>query len=585
VPGQKPQPTPKPTPDPKLLAARSQSLAEASLAELPQLQRLDNRIIAQSWLADLLWPQDAARARALMNEAIAQCVTLMQQTDAARADDYRVVQPLTSALHQVLQILTKHDGRLALDFLRQMREVMPPALQNILGQRRDWEMDMAAQLAAAEPQLALQIVKESLEHGLHHNLAGLWQTMQSQDPAAAAELFDVCWRKIKAVDDSPEQQRLNIAINFTQTLRASLQNDNQKKSEEEQQRYDLALRQFREAAEWLIAEALKLKPTDFLDEQRGYEKRALLQQLKNLLPDIAKHLPYRAAALRAKLQEHEAAAPAYARYENWQKKMENKRPEEIIALAQAATREEREFLVTNALQRAIGENANEAQTRKLIQDNVKDPNQRQQLLRQVARQASQKAFAADNLAEARARLNDISHSQERAQVLWEWATQKHAAGDGKTALALLEEIGALIGEGFDSMEQTDWQLNRATLYAELEPARAAQLCSAAVDRLNVVLQARAVVRAYEQGLLNGAENEMPLAEVQGQLPYHLNSALLKLTEKNFAEVQSVIARWQGLELRLQARLRLARELQRAAGIETQSRTTVRVGQGRRQVIH
>ena len=100
----------------------------------------------------------------------------------------------------------------------------------------------------------------------------------------------------------------------------------------------------------------------------------------------------------------------------------------------------------------------------------------------------------------------------------------------------------------------------------------------------MIFRARAIVRAYEQGHFNKPQDELPAWELQHQIPHNLTGALVKLTEKNFASVQSVITRWQGVEYRLLTQLTVARDLQQRAGTEMPLNGPIRAGRLHRLTI-
>ncbi len=568
--------TPEPS-DLKKLRAHAELLLEGCVAQVPQLQRLDNRIYAQSSLADLLWVKDEARARALLIEAMGSFTDLAQQPGLTNERNHRLQQMIESVRGQLFNILLQRDPRLALQFLQQVRELTPAKPGRPQWQDREMEMNLAARIAEQDPRAALKTAQEVLASDeISWSLVNVFQALQQKDSAAAAELFDSALDKLKKGDrtnGSTFQQYVSFMANFLNVLRGNLppletpkpnQNEEvQKPSEEQLQRQQAALRQFRDLLEWFIAEALKTNDGDRLEEETSGIKSTIFSTLNNFIEDIEKRLPQRLAAVRAKLNQ---AGNAQSRnfYQRYQKQLETGTPDELLALAEKLPKHERQYLVSNALNKAVNANANtnEAQVRKLIEANLSDPEQRRQLLNQLAYQLASKSFNSGKLEEARGHLNSLNDPAQRFQLLSQWAQQKLGTNDQKTALIFINDAQALLGNRFFTSQQVWLQLELARLFADVEPARAFTICEAAMERLAVVNQAQWTVNLYQQEEVSALETEMPLYELQGQfIPQQLPQALARLAHKNLESVQRIMARWSAAELRFYLQLGVARELQ------------------------
>ncbi len=458
--------TPEPS-DLKKLRAHAELLLEGCVTQVPQLQRLDNRIYAQGALADLLWVKDEARARALLIEAMGSFAELAQQPGLTDVRNHRLQQMVESVRGQFFNILLQRDPRLALQFLRQVRELTPAKPGRHQWQEREMEMNLAARIAQQDPQAALKTAKELLASDeISWSLVNVFQALQQKDSAAAAELFEAALDKLKKADRSNGsmfQQYVSLMANFLNFLKGNLppletpkpNNPNeeaQKPSEEQLQRQQAALRQFRDLLEWFIAEALKTNDGDRLDEETQEAKSTIISTLNNFIEDIEKRLPQRFAAVRAKLNQAGNAKPRNF-YQRYQKQLESGTPDEMLALAEKLPKHERQYLVSNALNKAVHASTNEAQVRKLIEANMSDPEQRRQLLNQLAYQLASKSFNSGKLEEARGHLNSLNDSAQRFQLLSQWAQQKISANDQKTALIFINDAQALLGNRFFTAQQ------------------------------------------------------------------------------------------------------------------------------------
>lgn len=577
------------SPDRKQLSARTDLLLENCLSQVPQLQRIDNRIYAQSALADLLWVKDEARARALLIEAMGSFAELAQQPGLTNERNHRGQQMIESVRGQLFNILLQRDPRLALQFLRQVRELTPAKPGRHQWQDREMEMNLAARIAEQDPQAALKTAKEVLASDeISWSLVNVFQALQQKDSAAAAELFDAALDKLKKADrsnGSTFQQYVSLMANFLNFLKGNLppletpkpnrpnpNEEAQKPSEEQLQRQQAALRQFRDLLEWFIAEALKTNDGDRLEEETLEAKSTIFSTLNNFIEDIEKRLPQRFAAVRAKLNQAGNAQPRNF-YQRYQKQLESGTPDEMLALAEKVPKHERQYLVSNALNKAVHATTNEAQVRKLIEANMSDPEQRRQLLNQLAYQLASKAFNSGKLEEARGHLNSLMDPAQRFQLLSQWAQQKLSANDQKTALIFINDAQALLGNRFFTAQQVWLQLELAKLFADVEASRAFTICEAAMERLAVVNQAQWTVNLYQQEEVSALETEMPLYELQGQfIPQQLPQALARLTHQHFESVQRIMARWSAAELRLYLQLGVARELQQQ--VQNMSEATV-----------
>jgi hypothetical protein len=540
----------------------------------------------------LFWKRNEDRARALLAEAVSQFMAIERPYQpgaqpGAKPEDQpgtgteglRAMQAMGARMElrtQLLQTLAARDSRTALDFLRASR--LPEAGKLFGGKgaspdfERDFEMQLAIRIAENDPRSALQIAEESLKHGVSHQVYEIWSNLLNKDPKAAAKLSGEITSAIKSVDPLKDYQSIYVVTSMLNLLRGQLR-PSRSNGKESPQPPQEAREMFRDLLELMVSTALKVTTDQLLDFQEQGRARDLLTQVQMYLPDIEKHLPSRAPAARAKLTQFDKAIyPNQAPQEIFLD-MDNKSPDELIAMAAKSKEEFKAVLYRQAASKLI-EQGDTARARKVVKDFLPDEVAWDPLFAEIDRKEREQAVKEGKLEEARKSVSRITSSEERALALIELATKAEADKDQISQRELLKEAGELLGNEMETRPQVEAQLVLAAASLNLDPDRSFEIMTSAIDRLNTVLNAVATIAKFDQGgmtspaVANAIDGEMRLnAGEFANITNNLDQRLLAFARKDFDRTVALLKRWQINEVRLAICLTLLNKILGAEKVE------------------
>jgi hypothetical protein len=554
----------------KELEKKALALLDEIVGEAMSLKLVENRIYALTTAADLFWTRNEDRARALLAEAVSQFMAIERPLlpgpqpgaqPGAGPEGLRALQSMGIRMElrtQLLQTLAARDSRMALDFLRASR--LPEASKLFGGKggspdfERDFEMQLAVRLAENDPRAALQIAEESLKQGVSHQVYEIWANLLNKDPKSAAKLSGDIISMLKSADASKDYQSIYVVTSMLNQLRGRLRpsRPNDKGAPQPPQE---AREMFRDLLDLMVSTALKVTADQLLDFQEQGRARDLLTQVQMFLPDIEKHLPSRAAAARAKLAQFDKAFYRQQAPQEIFQDMDNKSPDELIAMAAKSQDEFKDILYRQAAAKLI-EQGDTARARQIVKDFLPYDGAWDPLFAEIDRKEREQAVKEGKLEEARKSLSQLGSNEERAMALVELATKAEADKDQKLQQELLKEAGELLGDQMETRSQVEAQLLLAAAALNLDPDRGFEILGSAIDRLNAVLNAVATITKFDQGGMtpaaaNALDGEMRLnAGEFANVTNNLDQRLLAFARKDFDRTATLLKRWQINEVRL-----------------------------------
>jgi len=575
----------------KELEKKALALLDELVAEAMSLKLVENRIYALTTAADLFWTHDQDRARALLAEAVNQFMAIAniqpQSQSQAESEMARGLQAMGMRMElrtQLLQTLAAKDSRIALDFLRASRF---PDVGKLFGGKvsspdfeKEFELQLAARIAENDPSAALQIAEESLKQGINHQVYEIWANLLTKDPKAAAKLSGDITAAIKSADAAKDYQATYIVTSMLTQLRAQLQPS--RSNAKDNQPPEEAREMFRDLLELMVSTALKVTTAQLLDVQEQGRARDLLTQVQVFLPEIEKHLPSRAPAVRAKLAQFDKAF--YRQPDPSQEMVVDmqKSPDELIAIAAKSHEEARGMIYWQAVMKLI-EQGDTARARQIVKDYLPDDGSREPLFAAIDRKETEQAIRESKLEDARKSLSRLGSNEERALALIELAVKAEAERDQKSQRELLKEAGELLGDRTETRSQVEAQLVMAAAFLNLDNDRSFEILGSAIDRLNIILNAVATITKFDQGAgtpiagggANAMDGEMLLnAGEFANITNNLDRQLLAFARKDFDRTVATLKRWDVNEVRLAICLTL---LNRILGAEKVGNQESRIG--------
>jgi hypothetical protein len=549
------------------LERKALALLDATLESAQTLKLVENRALAQTIAADLIWTRDEKRARNLFRDSMTAIGELLNSA-SAKAPRYSASYWMSIQLRQqTLQTIARRDPQLALDLLHSTRPVNADnAPVNSRGQDQELalEQSIASQVALNDPKLALQMAQESLAKGVAYPILGLLQRLQQKDAEAATRLAVDLIKKLQT--ENPVRNR--EAAYVAQALLRSV-------VEPPQGRAVLV------ASPAQVPE--KFKPLK-LDEQAMHDladvvvtmalsgpvvEMGYALNLQPLLPELEKRVPERMDQLRRRLAEiNKAMEPEAKEWMRMDRLMRTGTPDEVLEAANKATPEMRNNLYMMAAMK-FAEAGNSERARQILNDNVSGP-ERDQLMVQIDKQLMTQAIEQGKVEEAKQLASRMRSKEARATELAYLAISISAKGDRKTALQLMNEAQNLVNRQPDNQEQLNALIQIALAYTLIEPSRAFDIIEPVIDQANEMLAAAALLEKFgagrmpggpEEGMFKNGEMLMNPGSISiDRIAAQYGKGLNALARADFEHTKSLADRFQRSEARIMARLLIAQSI-------------------------
>ena len=566
----------------KELEKKALGLLDEMVTEAASLKLAENRVYILAGASDVLWARNEERARALVREAMDQAVAHMREAKdkAAQEDgqyfDSRYPRRYNASYlrHIVLNLLTRRDPKLALEFLQLTRSLQAADSARNSGeeqQEKALELNLASQIAESDSQTALRIADDYLNGKLDYQVINLWSALQRKDPKAASALTEKIISGLKSQDILADYNASGFAFGVLSVLKtrgveianarniSDAANAPQINSAEIQQAY-------RDVLEVVVAATLKITTNNLINQEEANKARGLLVQIPNYLADIEKLLPARAAAVRAKVAQFGNAkygSPYEKFYAEGGRDLHLKSLQELLALAPKAPQEVRQNIYYQAVNKAI-EQGDEETARKIVKENIPDKWQANDLLSNIERRTTDRAVGEGKFAEARRSLARMRTDEQRASALAEWASAAAGKGDEKLAREMLGEARSLIGSRMQRSDQLEAQVAVASVAVNIDSDMSFEIAEAAVDRINRLVAANLEIQSFG-GM---EEGEIRIMDGGGWVGYSGSIVPLfaALARKDFDRGVSLLKRWQLNELRLMMSLSIAQNILGGQGV-------------------
>ncbi|HZI20448.1 MAG TPA: hypothetical protein VEY09_17835 [Pyrinomonadaceae bacterium] len=557
----------------KELERRAHVLLDEVLRAAQALKLEENRAVVNREAAELLWDHDEKRARALFREAVLAFAALTSGEGSSRRNNpfFWMLQQLRP---QTLQAVAVRDPQFALELLRESR---PPAEPGEAGAEADarlrsqelaMEQAIAALVAERDPQAALKMAEESLREGVTFGVLTTLGRLRHKDSEAATRLAVEIIRKLQGTDLNTEGEAGMVALALLRGLLlpdASGQQDVFRaratgRQPEKPKPLAVSDEAVRDLAELVAAAALKAT----------YNRPWMLTQIQGLLPELEKKVPARAAQLRLRAAEMEGELdPRERAWMQFEAVATGPSAEAALEAAAKAPQEMRgafySVAVANLLRVGDAERARQVAATHLRGE------EREQALSQIEQFSVTKAVEQGKVEEARRLITGIRRKEQRAVALARLALALAAKGERKAALPLLEEARGLLPRRPDSEREIEALLEVARGFALVEPVRTFEMLDPLIDQANDMLSAAALLDKFTpgQGMFRRGEMLMypGLNNIGGPYARYVE-ALAELARVDFERTRASADRFQRDDVRLLARLLIARSVLLRGGLET-----------------
>lgn len=504
------------------------TMLDRTIADIGGLRLPGNRAVVYALAGDIYWRYDSKRSRELFRTGSSEL--LNYQADAERERLENVGQNMIPDMfdpsdprYDFLNLVGGRDPELGLELMAQTR---PPAIADAMAkiaqqqaaaaatgtpaagapagigagpvtfdgdrvkasQEIALEQSLTIRAAATDPDRAAKAIKESLAKGISFSVQPLLQIILQKDEKRAMDLAGDVVNKITSADLLKNSDDLNGALAYLQFMSRPPQ---QPPAGSKFKVFSFSDAQAKEVA-YAIANAL-LKPS-IPNFATGSISRAV--------PLLEKLVPDRAALLKQKTAKPvsvtvSASAPQGQAARTWDP---NGTPEQIIAAANKITNAREK---TTALQTAatkIGQIADEARARKII-DSIPDEKIRAQAQNTFDANRINRMTVEGRLDEAKASIASLTNKRTQIQRLVQLALQfqkKNTPKDLETAAGLMTEAKNLSNPIPEDEDELADYMELVRGYAAVDPDAGFRMMEPMMDQFNDMVQASAILTRYNK---------------------------------------------------------------------------------------
>ncbi|MDT4966257.1 MAG: hypothetical protein QOJ64_994 [Acidobacteriota bacterium] len=551
--------TPTPTPQKederqaqKELERKALGMLDEVIKDSESYKQLENRVRIRATAAYILWKHDEPRARALFTEAIAGLNDILKNTD--EADPRRMFGGPRQLRAEMLQMLSQRDARLA----RQLLRISPPAKSTENESKydidREMDLNLAQEIASNDPKLAADIARESMSKGLSYQLPSIIAAMRAKDPETAARLASDLIARLRTEKLDSNGEARNVAFALLRAVIESPEQDGGADGKIVTPLLDQTT--MSELTEMVATEALR-SPS---------QNAGMLSALQRMMPVVEKYAPGLAVQVRAKApksdeEDEEIETPVH----EWGKYADIFRKgsaDELLAAAQNAPLQIRDSLYQAAASKLLI-SGDTARARQIIADKIRDPSQREQMMREVDKASAVAAVEQGKTEESRKLLLALKTPEDRAVLLTELAATSLAKGDKKTALQFLDEARELVARRARNVNQLTAQLRVVHGYVQIDPSKSLAMLDPIIDQLNELLAAATVLGGFFVDELV-QDDEIMLGPVGNLLSAGLMQqyvgAIATIARADFDRTKALADKFQRDEIRTLMRLILAQSI-------------------------
>ena len=559
------------------LEKKALAMLDEVIGDAQNLRVAENRVRLLAGAADLLWPRDEKRARALFRDA---ALAINEANGRAEKNEERRNRRNWAGYamrQEFLRTVARRDAQLALDLLYATRQQPAPAVPE--GAPRNYqtpdpelrlEQSLAMQVAENDPKRALQIAEESLAKGISFEVLTALGRLQTKDAEAAAKLARSIVNRLRAENLATNPEAMQVAFHlirmgtgaqtpfiFARAVAFDGDMGAQTVASESGGRggskpLTLDTQTMRDLVDILVTGALDSRA------------RHLAGMIEPLMSEVEKYAPERAPLVRRRLEESRRTLdPESRRWSEYNHLFESNSAEAVIEAAAKAPPDVRNSLYTHAAMIAAGKGDVE-RARQIVNDQLRDSPERAQLIAHLDRLALLNSIKQGKIEDARKLVAQIRPVEERAASLARLAMAVIAAkGERKVALELLNEAQQLIRGRIRSSAQINAQLQLARVYALADPPRAFEIVEAVIDRANEMIAAADVLDGFmgRGEFFRDGELVMSYGIASLETIYmSYGRELAALARADFDHARAAAAKFQRVEVRTMAKLLIAQGL-------------------------
>ena len=534
---QQPNPSDKTETDDTALREKAFDLLESLVDQIGTLQSAENRARLLSNIAGSLWTHDEKRARAVLASVENDIKAGLQNSLAEEPADIQTFNVFLQLRYDTVERIAQYDPELALAFHKSTTIVSEKPLPGGVSEsERNLEMRLAKEIAAKNPEMALQLGRRSLERGVSYDLLTLLAQLKRKNKDLATTFYQEIVSKLRTSNFRDWQVR-SFAQNLARRFNPAPDNES-----------------FRELVNILITSALEngcgKTPSEANDRSYCYE-------IGSLVPVMLKVDRFRAAPLERWTPKGEQieSEPYYDEaYAELRELAEEGSVDDILRLASKYPQ-----IAAEGYWQAIikAERSGDFdQARKIANDYVTDRELRKMMLARIDQEQKAVTINDERLAEIQRDLGKIPRPEDKLRLLVQVA-YRLTMTDRKMALKLLNQASAIAETIKPGREQTEAQIGLAMMYCSLKSDRGFVIMESLIPKLNELITAAMKLDRYDNVYVRDGEWNMTGYGGLGSLLTTLAREARYFAWCDFDRAVSLAAQFERPEIRIMAQLKLA----------------------------
>ena len=530
-------PSEKSQTDDEAVRAKAFALLESLAGEIGTLQSAENRARIGSNIAGSLWPHNERRARELFALVQQDISANLQVPEHPSAESNQTLLVFLNLRSDTVQRIAKHDPELAHSFFKATepdKERLPYTVRNI---QDDLELYLARQIAATNPDIAVELSLKSTTDGFPQDLRSVIRQLNRKHKDQANVLYKALVRKLRDTDLSLNYNARAFAISLVNSITPPAIDE----------------ASFRE----LVGLFIRMATTNQCAQRTTaaeYDIQQNCMAVGGAIEQIAKIDPLRASRLKHWATEsfYERPPPPGIR-ELWDLAQDGT-VDEILALAAHYPALKNEVL-RHAANKARRDGDYE-RARKLLSE-LDDPSGRHKhLLDQLDREQGRRAFDNEKFGATRKRIAELPRLIDRIRFSIALANET-SARDRAAAFKLLEEAGEMLDTMKPGVAQAQARLMLATIYCLEGSDRGLKIMEAMIPVLNELVQAAGKLDGYDTGYLREGEWNMSANGPLGKLLTELSNNAAYFAWSDLDKANDMARQFEKPEIRMMAQLKLA----------------------------
>jgi hypothetical protein len=518
------------------LRDKAYALLETLAGQLNTMQSPENRARIGSNIAWSLWPHNEARARELLTMVQQDINTGLQVTDPEDMEDVHTLLIFLRLRIDTINRIARYDPEFAYDFFK--ATALPPDLKlsdEAKAGEQTLEVELAKQVAASSPELALQLARKVLARGFSDDLRRIVKQLNRKHKPQAAALYKDIVQKLGEVDLAKDWNGRQFAMSFASSF--------------EPREVDEA--SFTELVNLFLKAAVANGCNRKMDDED--ERTNICNALGPAVALIEKVNPSRAA----QLERWKSSGYYYYQsspYSELEETATESTIEDVLALANKYP-QLTDDIRWRAFRKALSDSDLEAAQKIATTSNV-PPEQQENMLAELRAAKEQMTVNEERLADVQKELNEIKGTQQQFIFLVSAADQI-GDRDHKAAIKLLNQASRVVDTMKPGRDQITSQMGLAMVYCYQKSDRGLAIMESLVPKLNELVEASAKLDGLEMRYLRNGEWNMTGEGTLGEILTGLAQNAGYFARCDFDRAVNLASQFDRTEIRIMAQLKLA----------------------------